>query len=101
MSPIWKPISEATIRPLTRAVTMSWSPTTGTTVLVSMPVPAQRPSPEQVEGIVDVQRGGDAVEVQAQLDHGVGDIGVDADHHAVDASQPDGLGDRLQHPRRE
>src|SRR5438477_7503154 len=91
------PRSVASRRPPTRAETTPASPRTSMTVLAGVTIRV----PERLQGAVHVPRRRDAGEVQPELDHGVGDLGRDARHDAVDTAEPHRLRDRLEHPARE
>src|SRR6185369_16597949 len=84
--------TEAISRPRSRAVTRSASERMGT---VSSSVTAGVPQfeIEQRQAILEVEGGIDALEGQAQLHHGKGDIRLDPDDHRARPDQPRHLGD--------
>src|SRR3954471_14736679 len=56
---------------------------------------------EQREALLEVERGLHVLEVHAQLDHGEGDLRLDADDHGLGAAQPGHHGDGAQGARDE
>src|SRR4051812_19350 len=56
---------------------------------------------KQRQSFLEVERGGDALQVQPQLDHREGDLGLDADDHRLGAAQAGHVGDAPQRARGE
>src|SRR5882724_6450385 len=82
-----RPACAAMSRPRCRAVTMSESWAIGTRVSAGMVAASPHPAGEQLETLLEVERGGDAVERQAELDHRERDVGLDADDDRRGAAQ--------------
>src|SRR5262245_20650272 len=89
-----KPMDTAISRPRLRAVTMSCSAWMGTQTSSGMRTPvagaiaaAQGAVAEKLQGLFQVQRGGHAVQLQAQLGHGEGHLRLDAHDHRAGAPQ--------------
>src|SRR5258707_10989923 len=91
-SPAEKPISAASSRPVWRAWTTSVSAAmrqrrSSPTVDAPMPRPIFNApvslSIEEGEAFFEVERGGDPLEGQPELDHGEGDLGLDPDDHRL------------------
>src|SRR5262245_52663295 len=87
-----KPTDSAISRPRLRAVTMSCSAWMGTQTSSGMPAPVaiavaaeavgrQGVVAEEFQGFLQVQGRGHAVQLQAQLGHGKGHLGLDAHNH--------------------
>src|SRR5437879_5993101 len=109
-----KPICWARARPRWRAVTMSWSESIGTRVssfteacprastrcpditgdLLGSPI-------QEREALFEVERGRHPLQRQAELHHGEGDLGLDADDDGLGAAQADHVGDVAQGARGE
>src|SRR5439155_16133597 len=94
-SPLEKPASAARSRPRCRAVTTSVSAVIGIR-RSSATVDASRPAldaelrllVEEQQAFLEIQRGGHALEREAELDHGEGDLGLNPDDHRLRAAQP-------------
>src|SRR2546425_9156479 len=101
-SPLEKPAFAATLRPCWRAVTTSTSDAIGTSsssgtvpvprAAVEGPLAALDALPSHVieEGqpFLQIERGRDALERQAELHHRKGDLGLDPDDDGLGAAQP-------------
>src|SRR6266540_2389637 len=91
-----KPQLAASSRPFWRASTMSCSCSMATRTSASSSAPRAAPRWEQAEHLhafLEIERGGGAVEGEAELDHGDGDVGLDAHDHRTRAAQAGGVGD--------
>src|SRR5689334_5740708 len=92
-----KPRSRASSRPFWRAVTMSISALTGTVIswLATSASFFVRRRPrdgsqfliEIGEALFEIERGGDALQSEAELNHGERDLGLDADDDRFRAAQ--------------
>src|SRR5712691_8399981 len=99
-SPLEKPASSARSRPRCRAVTTSVSAVIGIR-RSSATVDASRPTldaelrlvVEEEQSFLEVQRGGHALEREAELDHGERDLGMNPDDHGFRAAQSRHVGD--------
>src|SRR2546421_3815991 len=98
-SPLENPASAASSRPFCRALTTSTSDVTATSSSSATGAPTGTPSLHTVEALpalpiqkgeplLEVERGRDAFERQAELHHREGDLGLDADDHRFGAAQP-------------
>src|SRR5437867_3889307 len=94
-SPLVKPASAATLRPRWRAVTTSTSDAIGTissSGTVDAPLAPLRAlatdSIEEGQAFLEIERGRDALEREAELDHRKGDLGLDPDDDGLRAAQP-------------
>src|ERR1043166_6552606 len=88
-----KPIWAARSRPFCRAATISLSRSTvmwATSCVMGCIV---NPGAQHFHAFLEIDRGGDAVERQPELDHRKGDVGLNPDDHGLGAAQPRGLGD--------
>src|SRR5919108_5147524 len=94
---------EAMARACWRAVTTSASDSIGITdSWSSATVPGLLPRPrQQCEALLEVESGQHILEGHAELHHGEGDLGLDADDHGRGAPQPAHARDPLQRPRHE
>src|SRR6267143_1356798 len=99
-SPLENPASAAKSRPRCRAVTTSTSAATG--ISRSSPtVDASRSAldtelrlvVEEQQAFLEIQRGGHALEREAELDHGERNLGLNPDDHGFRAAQPRHVGD--------
>src|SRR6266702_1035803 len=100
-SVIERPLAAASSRPFWRAVTMS--PSCSMATLVS---PAMAPVPRgafihQQETLLQVERRRDPVELQPELHHGEGDLGLDPHHHGTGAPKLGRVGDAADGAGRE
>src|SRR5207245_4906916 len=93
-SPLEKPAFAATLRPCWRAVTTSTSDAIGTSSssgTVDAPVAAldalAGDPVEEGEPFLEIERGRDALEREAELDHREGDLGLDPDDDGLGAAQ--------------
>src|SRR3954470_15784451 len=96
------PSRAASARPSARAVRTSRSDPMSTRS--SFSTVAQLPlleALEQRQALLEVERGGDTLQVQPQLDHREGDLGLDAYDHRLGATQPGHVSDAPQRPRGE
>src|SRR3990172_4124052 len=87
------PLAAASSRPFWRAVTMSPSCSMGTDVSWAMAAAPWQPLTHEGEALLEVERGRHALQRQAELDHGEGDVGLDAHHDRLRAAQPRRVGD--------
>src|SRR6266850_5183138 len=99
-SPLENPASAAKSRPRCRAVTTSTSAAIG--ISRSSPtVEASRSAldtelrlvVEEQQAFLEIQRGGHALEREAELDHGERNLGLNPDDHGFRAAQPRHVGD--------
>src|SRR6058998_2841557 len=102
-SPLENPASAASSRPFCRALTTSTSAVIGTSsssatgvtpldALAALPgLPIQEGEP-----LLEVERGRDPLERQAELHHRESDLGLDADDHRLSAAQPSHVRDVAQ-----
>src|SRR5437899_11081803 len=97
MSVSEKPSCAARLRPTCRAEMMSASERTITRWSSAISITGH-PLLEQLEGLVEVKRGGGRRQPQAELGHGEGDAGRDAYHHRRGAAQLEHLGQAVEHP---
>src|SRR5712691_8972033 len=104
-SPLENPASAARSRPRCRAVTTSTSAATG--ISRSSPtVDASRSAldtelrlvVEEQQAFLEIQRGGHALEREAELDHGECNLRLNPDDHGLRAAQPRHVGDVAQGP---
>src|SRR4051794_37340461 len=95
-----KPIWAARSRPVCRAATISPSRSMGTRVPSGVTGGLVHQGPQHLEALIEVERGGDTFEREAELDHGEGHVGLDADDDHGGAAQLGGLRDAAQHPCR-
>src|SRR5215470_434174 len=82
-----KPAADASSRPFCRAATMSTSPLTmmrASSITDSDLAPRHR---QQVEPLLEVERGRDVSEREAELDHGHRHLWLDADDDGARAAQ--------------
>src|SRR5262249_47955853 len=86
------PARVASSRPFWRAATMSASSSMPTRVSADTTTSRERGG-EDREAILEVERRVDAVESETELDHGGGDLGLDARDHRLRAAQLGGLRD--------
>src|SRR5882724_2920021 len=97
-SPLENPASAARSRPRCRAVTTSTSAAMGISSS-SATIEASRSARsalgaelrlvvEEQQAFLEIQRGGHALEREAELDHGEGDLGLNPDDHRLRAAQP-------------
>src|SRR5919197_4403413 len=96
-----KPSSAASARPLRRASTTSTSVTMGTLSSSDTSMSVQQSVADEVEPVVQVERGAHSLEEEAELDHREGDRGLDAHDDRLGPLQPDGARDVLQRARGE
>src|SRR6266481_7846866 len=94
-SPLENPASAARSRPRCRAVTTSTSAAIGISVsLATFDAPRAaldaelRLVVEEQQSFLEVQRGGHALEREAELHHGEGHLGLNPDDHGLRAAQP-------------
>src|ERR687894_186883 len=91
----------ASARPSARAVTRSASAAISTRISPLSVAMASRPAVEQGQGLVQVQGGPQRLHVEPELDHGDGDVRLDAYEHGLRSAQPGGDRDLAQRPRHE
>src|SRR5256712_4766752 len=109
-----KPICWARARPCWRAVTMSWSELIGTRVSsfngtcprasarsAHIPADLLDPPVQEGEALLQVEGRGHSLERQAELHHGEGDLGLDADDDCLGPAETDHVGDVAQRARGE
>src|ERR1041385_9042183 len=89
-----KPSFAASSRPWARAGTMSESESIGTRTSSPILGGPPRPSVEHREGLVEIERGVERLEVQVELHHRDRNVGLDADDQGLCAAQPCAYGDR-------
>src|SRR5713101_7937091 len=101
-SPLENPASAARSRPRCRAVTTSTSAAIGiSSSLGTFDAPRAaldaelRLVVEEQQSFLEVQRGGHALEREAELHHGEGHLGLNPDDHAPGPETPDALDQRL------
>src|SRR2546425_4027717 len=94
-SPLENPASAASSRPFCRALTTSTSAAIGTSSSSATrdpPLHAFDALPglaiQEGEPLLEVERGRDTLEGQAELHHREGHLGLDADDHRLSAPQP-------------
>src|SRR2546426_5000218 len=102
--PVWSPLetpaSAARSRPRCRAVTTSVSAAIGISSS-SATIDASRPAldaelrlmVQEQQAFLEIQRGGHALEREAELDHGERHLGLNPDDHGFRAAQPRHVGD--------
>src|SRR2546425_6741791 len=90
------PLAAASSRPFWRATTMSVSHSTGTRTSSGMVAAPLAPCAQELEAFLQIQRGGHALEREAELHHGKCHLGLDPHHHRLGAAQPGGVGDAEQ-----
>src|SRR6266567_4161531 len=95
------PTSTANSRPLWRAVTMSASRSTDTRVSSATVAALPHLDLEQLEPFLEIERGIDPAERQAELDHRHRDLRLDADDDGPCAAQLGRLGNAPKRSRRE
>src|SRR5574337_1976102 len=98
-----KPSSRASWCPAWRAATMSEGPATSTAMSLRTVTP-DRLTPcklmvQQRKPFLQIQGGVHIVELEAQLDHGKGHLGLYTDDHGFRTAQPRHVRDRPQRPR--
>src|SRR5204862_6671810 len=106
-SPLEKPASAARSRPRCRAVTTSVSAVIGIR-RSSATVDASRPAldaelrllVEEQQAFLEIQRGGHALEREAELDHSEDDLRLNPDDHRLRAAKPPNVRDVPQHAHR-
>src|SRR4051794_3898723 len=85
-----KPARAARSRPFCRAATMSPSRLMGTQVSSCATGGIFAfPGGQQLQTLLEIERGGDVVERQSELGHGDCHVRLDADDHRLRAAQPD------------
>src|SRR5436309_3412983 len=96
-----KPMSAASSRPFCRAVTMSASPWMGTCSSPGTIVIRGACAVQQRHAFFEIERGFHALQPKPELDHGEGDLGLNADDNGRGASQPGRVRNAPQRARRE
>src|SRR3989449_5810979 len=104
-SPLENPASAARSRPRCRAVTTSTSAAIGissssaTVDASGSPLDAELHLPiQERQTLLEIERGRDALERQAELDHRESDLGLDPDDHGFRTAQPCHVSDASQGP---
>src|SRR5262249_22569175 len=114
-SPGENPTRDASARPCCRAATMSLSTLIGTTVSsakarIRSPIAASGSPPSHAlsglpvqvrETLFQVERGGDPLEGETQLDHRKGDLRLNPDNHGLGPAQAGHVGEVAQRAGRE
>src|SRR5690349_21633627 len=96
-----KPMCWASSRPFCRASTMSLSRAMTTFAISAVTGRlVVRAQAQAGAAFIEVERRGNAVKREAELDHGEGDVGLDADDYGVGTAQPSGLRDAAKRARR-
>src|SRR5205823_5003105 len=96
-----KPSRAASARPSARATTMSASPAIATEISSAIAAASSPEAVEQCEGLVEVQRRLQRVEVEPELHHGHRDVRLDPDDHRRRAAKASHKCDRAQRARDE
>src|SRR5215211_7797886 len=89
-----KPSSDDSRRPSWRAVTMSASVAIVTRISSATAVLLPGDAVEEGQALLEVEGGVNALEVEPELHHREGDLGLDAHHHGLGATQVCHVGDR-------
>src|SRR6266849_1160086 len=100
-SPALKPTSAASSRPCCRALTTSTSDAMVMASSSDMIAARLDLAVEEHESFLKIQCGRHPLEGEAELDHGEGDLGLDADDHRLRAAQARHVGEVAQRPHRE
>src|SRR5919202_4471938 len=91
-----KPSCAASARPSARASTMSSSDVIATRVSAFIDVLAGRRAPQDLEPLLEVERGLERLQVQLELHHRDGNVGLDPHDHGARSAQARRHCDRAQ-----
>src|SRR5438045_8431971 len=97
-----KPQPAASSRPFCRATTTSISRTIGTRCSAGIiRFPRFSPTLQDLEPLLEIERGRDALERQSELHHGERHLGLDTDDDGIGSAELGRVGDSADGPRGE
>src|SRR5207249_1137634 len=100
-SVVENPRATASSSPICRAVTMSPSLAMTTRMSTATTAPCRKQPVEQLDTLLEIERGCDILERQPELDHRVRDCGLNPDDDGFRSAQLHGVGDAANRPRGE